>query len=128
MRRRAQIIAVLIGWSLATGAQWDLVQAFAWGRMFATYVKTAPVMRAVQMTFAPGNMCSVCKAVAHAKQQENNGQVPGGKADVKIVLVYQPDAKVFFLARAGSDWEPRDEVSIDGPAYRPPLPPPRSIV
>jgi hypothetical protein len=71
MKRRFQISVVLLAWFMATGAQWDLVQTFAWGRMVATYSRTMPLVQAVRLTFTPGTMCSICKAVNEAKRQES---------------------------------------------------------
>jgi hypothetical protein len=126
MRRKAQLIALLVGWSLATGAQWDIAQAFAWGRMFASYVRETTVIKAVELTFAPGNMCAVCKAVNAAKQQENAAQTPGGKADAKVILFTQASSRYIFDVEERPAWAFCDKQPGDSPEFSPPLEPPRA--
>lgn len=125
MKRRFQIAVVLFAWFMASGAQWDLVQTFAWGRMIATYSRSMPMLRAVKMTFAPGNMCAFCKAVNEAKRQENTPAVPGGKADTKLVLVFQPVPNVVLTTPARDGWSLSDRVPMSAPRSDPPTPPPR---
>ena len=125
MKRRFQIIVVLLAWFMASGAQWDLVQTSAWGRMVATYSREMPLLRAVKLTFTPGNMCSICKAVNEAKQQESTPAVPGGKADTKLLLVFQPVQNVILAAPSQEAWSLSDRFPISAQRALPPTPPPR---
>lgn len=125
MKRRFQIIIVLLAWFMASGAQWDLVQTFAWGRMFATYSQSMPLLRAVKLTFTPGNMCSICKAVNEAKQQESTPAVPGGKADSKLLLVFQSAQNVILKVPAQETWSLSDQFPLSAQRSNPPTPPPR---
>jgi hypothetical protein len=126
MRRKAQLVAILFGWMLATGAQWDVAQVFAWGRMFLMYAGEVPVARALKMTFAPENMCAVCKAVNAAKQQDNPSEAPGGRADVKVTLFVQASSQYIFHVGERPTWGRTDLIPGDAPDYRPPLEPPRA--
>ena len=129
MRRRLSLLIMLTAWLFATGSHWDLVQTFAWGRMIATYSQTMSLTEAVELTFTPDQMCSICKRVSAAKQQqEHDGALPaGGKAAEKIVLVYQP-APV-FIARVPSsvNWPRSEAVFACRDRSPPPVPPPRTV-
>ena len=62
--RRFSTLLVLCAWLLASGAHWDVVQGFAWGRMIANYSKSMPLAEAVRLTFTADNLCQVCTFVA----------------------------------------------------------------
>lgn len=101
MHRQISLVITLFAWLLATGGHWDLVQTFAWGRMFVTNVQTMPVLAAVQKTFSADAKCAICKIVKHAKEQQEAGgtKSAGPKAPEKIFLVSEP-AAVFCLTPA----------------------------
>lgn len=126
MRQRLSLILTLAAWLLATGSQWDLVQTFAWGRMLATYAQTMPFTAAVRKTFAPQTMCSICHAVAAAKQQESGNPAVPSKNPGKILLACAPRALVFTSPAPSLDGH---LAPLPGPAGadrpRPPTPPPR---
>ncbi len=122
---------MLAAWLLATGSQWDLVQVFAWGRMFATYSQSLPLSRAVEQTFTPETMCSLCRAVAAAKQQQarEDGTVPGAKSSGKILLVCAPRALVFISpAPLCAGLTPAVAMPLSAERPSPPSPPPRALV
>src|SRR5471032_1474735 len=80
VRRQLSLLLTLAAWLLATGSQWDLVQTFAWGRMFVENTRTLPLLEAAQRTFSPEGRCPICAAVSAAKQQqENSAPLPTGK-------------------------------------------------
>lgn len=128
MRRKFSLILTLTAWLLATGSHWDLVQTFAWGRMIAIYAQSMPLREAVRLTFTPDNLCSVCKVVSEAKQQDGPGSLPAGKWDVKILLAFAPNAETAFTAPASGGW--LESGPLYGSAFRtpPPLPPPRGFL
>lgn len=124
MRRHLSLFPLLFAWLLATGSQWDLVQTLAWGRMFTQYARTMPLSQAARLTFAPTNMCGMCKAV-NAAQHENDRNKPELKAPGKILLALVP-APMFVLAMPAPGrtlTATRALVSADPSA--PPSPPPR---
>ena len=105
MRHRLALSLTLVAWLLATGAQWDLVQTFAWARMFTDNVRTLPVGEAFARTFSPEGRCDICNAVSTAKeQQENSSTVPDGKYSGKIFLIYQPVPSPVVTAPEFSPW------------------------
>lgn len=128
--RRLSVVLTLAAWLLATGCHWDLLQTFAWGRMIAGYAQTMPLARAIEKTFSPETMCSICHVVADAKRDTaGNPAVPSDKSPGKILLVCAPAA---FLV-CGSSFTPaglvpalRAPLSAERPA--PPTPPPRALV
>jgi hypothetical protein len=125
MCQRLQLSALLLAWLMATGSQWDLVQVFAWSRMFVNNSQTMPLASALRMTFQPDHMCSVCKMVRAAKQQEQSPVAPS-KALGKILLVFAP-APVVVIASVSSDqWPMKSKSMCSAERSAPPIPPPRS--
>ena len=127
MGRRLQIFVVLFAWFMATGAQWDLVQTFGWGRMIVDYSQTMSLGEAVKKTFS-GEMCGVCKVVNEAKQQESKSTVPSGKLDTKMILVFQPVPTIFLTVPDSDSWSHSDREPISAQRSAPPTPPPRLSV
>lgn len=129
MLKRLCLPVVLFAWLMATGAQWDAVQTYGWGRMFANYSRTMPWSKAIERTFS-GEMCGVCRTVAAAKQQEreNAPVVPGNESGTKVLLVYQPAASFVFSLSEPSAWPPSDQQLMGMPRAAPPVPPPRNLL
>jgi hypothetical protein len=129
MRRQVSVILVLAAWLLATGSQWDLAQTFAWGRMITNYSSSMSLAQAVKKTFG-GEMCSLCRAVQQAKQQQeaDSAKTTEGKVPGKILLVSVP-ATPIFLSPASSCVGLTAAVSAPLSAERsaPPSPPPRAL-
>jgi hypothetical protein len=126
MRQRLSLIFTLAAWLFATGSQWDLVQAFAWGRMFATNVQSMSVVEAAKLTFSPEGRCEICHAVSDAKQQqESSATVPGGKLDAKILLAFEPAPAPVVAAPEFSPWSLSDPLVSSLARSAPPVPPPR---
>lgn len=128
MRRRLSLILTLAAWLLATGSQWDLVQTFAWGRMFVLNARTRPLLEAARFTFSPEGRCAICNTVSHAKrqQQENSATIPGGKPDAKILLAFEPAPSPVVAAPDSSPWSLRDPLAPAMTRAAPPVPPPRA--
>ncbi len=126
MRQRLSLLFTLAAWLLATGSQWDLVQTFAWGRMFVTNAQTLPLFEAARLTFSPEGRCELCHAVAEAKQQqEDSATIPGGKADAKILLTFEPAPSPVVAAPEFSPWSLSDPLVPAMTRAAPPVPPPR---
>lgn len=126
MIRRLQLCSVLFAWLLATGSHWDLVQTFAWGRMFGGYVQTMPLTEAIRLTFAPDNLCPMCEMVKEAKQQKGDTALPSLKLDGKILLVFLPASQPEVVATTAEPWVLQDEALPVTERAAPPLPPPRA--
>lgn len=127
MSKRIQLIAVLLAWFLATGAQWDLVQTFGWARMVAKYAQSMSVADAVKKTFSGEEMCGVCEVVKDAKQQDDGTSVPlSGKSEGKILLLLNPTAEFFVGVIEPKTWSRSDPHVMSVGRAAPPLQPPRA--
>lgn len=127
MRQKLQLCVLLIAWFVATGSAWDLVQVFAWGRMFAGYAQTMTLTDAAESTFDADKPCQLCRAVAQAKQQQQS-TLPEGRADTKIILLFQPATPVVYLSPARESWPRGDVIPVSAERGAPPCPPPRAVV
>jgi hypothetical protein len=130
MRRRLSLILTLTAWLLATGGQWDVVQAFGWGRMIVTYSQSMPLLRAVEQTFRGDTLCGVCVAVQSAKEQ----QPPAGAkaattpAPEKIFLANAARVRVFASAVfTCTGTVPDLPAPTSAERSAPPGPPPRRL-
>ena len=113
---------------MATGAQWDLIQVFAWGRMTVEHAHSMPLSQAVAKTF-DGEMCGICRMVANAKKQEQSrSNFPELKMESKILLFFQAAPKIVFEAPRAAAWLPADASVITAGRSAPPVPPPRALV
>ena len=128
MRQRLQLSALLLAWLMATGSQWDVVQVFAWGRMFASYSQTMPLASALRLTFQPDHMCSVCKMVKAAKQQQEQSPMAPSKALGKILLVFAPVPVVVIASMSSEQWPTGSKSMCSAERGAPPIPPPRDCV
>jgi hypothetical protein len=133
--RRLSALLLLSAWLLASGAQWDLLQSFAWGRMIANYSRTMPVAEAVRLTFTPDNLCGMCSFVAVAKTRADGTSEgrphepapvdPGAKA--KAPLAAPPEHLFIFSSAPVPEW-PAECFRADARARpAPPTEPPRAV-
>lgn len=128
MCRRSSLVLTLVAWLFATGTQWDAVQTFAWARMLATNLQTLPFSAALDRTFSPEGRCELCNAVSTAKQQREDSTptTPGGKADGKVLMIFQPGSAVVLTAPDFAPWSRSETAFASAPRAAPPLPPPRA--
>lgn len=128
--RRAAFASLLVAWLLASGAQWDLLQGVAWGRMIAGYSRSMPIDDAVRLTFTPGNRCELCMKVAAARAAEEDPESPAAPtrssgSRIDFLLAGAPEHRIVLPRRDPPAWE-RSEFQPP-PAVRtaPPRLPPR---
>ncbi|MCF3648912.1 hypothetical protein [Synoicihabitans lomoniglobus] len=86
MRQKCALLVTLTAWLFATGSHWDLVQTFAWGKMFAAYAQTMSYADAARMTFTADNLCGVCEIVVTAQQADDDQPAPIAAGAEKIML------------------------------------------
>lgn len=67
MRKTVATGSLIIAWICCQGMVWDVVQVFAWGKMFAGHVQTMSMQEAVESTFDPDRPCSLCLIVQEAR-------------------------------------------------------------
>jgi hypothetical protein len=133
MRRRFSVLIVLCTWLLASGAHWDLMQSFAWGRMVATYSRTMPLREAVRLTFTADNLCGVCTFVADAKTRapaDSPGVPVAGDplSKAKLWLAAPPDYPlgIAFVALLAPSWPDKNCRLPAAERAAPPTEPPRA--
>jgi hypothetical protein len=129
--RRISTWLVLLAWLLAGGAQWDLLQSFAWGRMIATYSRTMPLAEAVRLTFTADNLCGVCEFVAAGKTRapsDDTRPAPAREADAKAKapLAPAPEHLLVFASPPAPPWPRRHFAPGACARPAPPTPPPRA--
>lgn len=124
---RFRIMLLLIGWTLATGAHWDVIQVAAWGHMWMRNAQVQPLGLALATTFSPEGMCGVCHTVQAAKLDQDKNPVLDSRAAGKATLLLPLLRSVVIEHPL-----PGGNVSrSDGPRpptrrAAPPVPPPRS--
>jgi hypothetical protein len=128
MRRRLSLITLLTAWLLASGSQWDLVQALGWGRMILRYSQSMPVAQAVRLTFTPDNLCGVCESVSRAKQQAPATLPHNPDSLGKFILVFQPATAVYAPLPVTAKLPPGEASPQGQGRAQPPVPPPRAAV
>lgn len=119
-------VLTLVAWLLATGTQWDVVQAVAWVRMFAENSRTMPFLSALDRTFSPEGRCEFCQAVGAAKEQQQKDAAPKGKSEGKPAIVFQPAPVVILDAPEPAAWLRGSVRFVSAPRVAPPLPHPRA--
>jgi len=126
MRPRIRLAVAVFLCFVATGAQWDFVQGFAWGRMVVNYSRTMTLRQSIARTFS-GEMCDVCRLVANAqKPDQTHPGVPEARTDAKIFLFLQNPAEVVIDRPMTAAWSPVDESALTADRSAPPRRPPRS--
>lgn len=123
---RLQLVLLLLGWTFATGAHWDLIQLAAWGTMLARNAQVQPLGAAFATTFSPDGMCSACHAVQAAKLRSDDNSVPDVRTPEKPPLVLPAPRQLVVEAPAAI----AAVVTADAPLPEwsrpaPPVPPPR---
>jgi hypothetical protein len=116
----------LLAWLCANGAVGEVVQVFAWSRMFAHYVREMPAETALTWTFDPGQPCELCLAVQKARAAEREQPAaPPPASSVKLVLISPQTEAVAPPAVPGSRLE---TLPVRGAGRRDPVPvpPPRA--
>jgi hypothetical protein len=123
--RRLQISVAIFLSVIAAGAQWDLVQVYAWGRMVADHSSTMPFQAAVTKTF-DGEMCPICRMVAKARQQEQSRSAATNSAVAgKVFLFFQAVPPVIVGEPDSVAWLPSGSRAMAELRWAPPVPPPK---
>lgn len=125
MRQKASLILTLFAWLLATGSHWDLVQTFAWGKMFATYAQTMSYVDAARLTFTADNFCGICEFVQETDdRQDPTAPAKAGTREIQLAL--GPSVHVIVPRPDPTNWSLSDQRLPRPTAAAPPTPPPRA--
>jgi hypothetical protein len=127
MRSKCTHLLMLTAWLLATGSHWDVVQVFAWGRMFAQNVRVLPALDAAELTFSPTRLCKLCQVVRDAKQDRPGESAPAGKILTKEPVVFLARTQVVIAAPTSSPWIVTEVAPMACDRTPPPTPPPRAV-
>lgn len=126
MRKKLSIVGLLVAWLCANGALLDVVQVFAWGRMFVGYAESMTVGAALSATFDPAKPCELCVSVAQTKDQQEK-QTPAEllrAKDHSLVLACELPAAIVFSALTRA-WPAGPALAPPGRNDPVPVPPPR---
>jgi hypothetical protein len=128
VRRAFSIVCLFFAWLCAIGAVWDGVQIFAWAHMFAGYAAKLPVSEALRATFDPAKPCTICQAVAKAKETEQK-QAPqqAVRTAEKLLLACDTPTQIFVL-QPRVEWPPAAADPAPSRTEAVPVPPPRLLI
>jgi hypothetical protein len=71
---RKTAVAFLLIFSI--GAQWPLLQSFAWLNMFVSFSSEGGIKEALDKTFDGKHPCKICKLVREGKESEKKSSPP----------------------------------------------------
>ena len=128
MRALYRTLLVLTVWSICTGCHWDLIQVFAWAKMFADNAGEMSYREAASRALDPGEACQVCHFVAAATQDERTGLDLSLQAKEKqplLVLISEP--LLSAIPSATDSWVDEVADKWEGLGREAPTPPPRAV-
>jgi hypothetical protein len=128
VRRSFRITGLVIAWLCANGAFLDVVQVFAWGRMFVGYARTLSIAEAAVQTFDPGKPCPICLAVRRARATEKRRQSAAVPTSVTKALLARMQNEPFILPLIRPEWPDADSVMMGSWLPPVPVPPPRTPI
>lgn len=125
VRKPLPSLALLFAWLCANGALLDVVQVFAWAKMFSGYAESMSVSTALRKTFDPSQRCELCLGVAAARESTQD-QVPQTVEHTaeKLLLTLHRPVKV-VLTPPAVDWPPAHASAAPTRREDVPVPPPR---
>ncbi len=127
MRRRAFIpihLLVITALIFGSGAQWFMLQSFAWSRMFLSYSQSASIGEALEKTFDGEHPCALCEHIRSAKKETQHDKAPQPELSPLVgvlvpgIVAWEPPAVPFA-------YYPGFESRALARPFVPPTPPPR---
>lgn len=111
---------------LATGTILDVIQVFAWSRMWVDNVQTQSVGDAFSRTFSEEGMCPLCESVQAIKRDQAERYPFAIKLFERCPLLLPQGIQLALIVSADPDFWP-EAADSNGFAFRncPPVPPPR---
>lgn len=126
MRSLYRTLLALTVWSICTGCHWDIIQVFAWAKMFADNAGEMSYREAASRALDPVEACNVCHFVAAATQDERSGTDVTLQVKEKqplLVLVSEPLLPAAF--KSTDSWVGETAELWEGVGREAPTPPPR---
>lgn len=126
VRKSLASAGLFLAWLCANGALLDVVQVFAWTRMFTTYAQAAPLSVALRQTFDPTKACELCQDVASARDDLGRKNLPpvDGGSEKQLLLANHVFAEIILNAPADG-WPAVLTTAAPSRSERVPVPPPR---
>jgi len=122
VRRHLSVLCLLAAWLCANGVVLDIVQVYAWARMFTGYAQAVSLGQAAAETFDPSKPCAICKAVQKARDSAPKQEATS--AAERITLICQR-SRILVAGPSAPEWP--DVPPRFAPAWSAPVPqqPPR---
>lgn len=126
MRQRLSLVVILFAWLAMNGTVWNVVQVFAWSRMFAGYARTLTVREALRETFDPEKPCDICRAVQKGRNAEQ-AQAPASLASGGEEKIFLASVTVdrFVFHPVKTEWPQPVAAALVSRTEPVPVPPPR---
>lgn len=122
-----RVIVLLFGGVLATGAHWDALQVFAWGRMFAISLENESPAEALSTLFSPEKRCDICRVVSDVKTEASDAS-DSAAWFIKSPLIIPAFHPVMVSAPlVQSRQRLTDALPLQMSGEAPPVPPPRVV-
>ena len=120
--RMSVVFCLCVSIGLSMEVQLFVLQSVAWARMIVSFSKSAPLEKALAMTFDGEHPCKLCKAIAKAKGSKNQKELQTGVS--KIDLFCKVTAALLFPPNEPLRW---GILSFEYPAFseKPTAPPPK---
>lgn len=128
VRQKLATLTFLLAWLIASGSQWDLLQVFAWSRMFVGYTQTMSVMEALTETFDAEKPCELCCLVQEAKEREQSETALQPKLPEKMLLYWHCGSAFISPDILPPVWRSGDRLVPERRLIKPAIPPPRGLV
>ncbi len=81
LKRMAKLL-VVAALASSIGLHWAVLQSVAWTAMLADNLRASSLAQAVQQTFDGRHPCSLCKAIAKAKNAERKKRLQPGPEEI----------------------------------------------
>jgi hypothetical protein len=117
---------LVVAWLCANGAFLDVVQVFAWGRMFVGYARTLSIAEAAVQTLDPDKPCPICLAVRRAREAEQHQQSAAVPIAVVKTLLAPVQNEPFIFPLIRPEWPDANSVMMVSWLPPVPVPPPRT--
>ena len=119
---------MIAAWFCATGAGLDLVQTYAWARMFEGFARETTLGEAAAETFDSSHMCPICRAVQREKEAAARQRSQASPSEERItVLALQASDCGLFPPRARA-WPSLIPARASARGRSVPVPPPRGCL
>jgi hypothetical protein len=127
VRRRFSLLCLFAAWLCASGAVLDVVQVFAWGRMFTAYARTMSLTQATEETMDASKPCAICLAVRRARDSERHEQpVSLPQTAERLLLAYHAADMPVLVRTEAVEWTTTFESRPVFWCEDVPVPPPRA--